>query len=39
MSEVCFLGDAIKTGEVQVKRGRDSDLKILNKILVGMWDE
>jgi predicted N-acetyltransferase YhbS len=39
MSEVCFLGDAIKTGEVQVKRGSDSDLKILNKILVGIWDE
>jgi len=39
MSEVSFLGDAIKTGQVQVKRGSESDLKILNKILVGIWGE
>jgi predicted N-acetyltransferase YhbS len=33
------LGNAIKAGQVQVRRGSDSDLKILNKILVGVWDE
>ena len=33
------LENAIKTGQMQVRRGSGSDLKILNKILVGMWDE
>jgi predicted N-acetyltransferase YhbS len=33
------LKNAIKTGQMQVRRGNDSDLKILNEILVGVWDE
>ena len=39
MSEVYLLGDAIKAGHMQVKGASDADLKILNKILVGIWDE
>jgi len=33
------LENAVKTGQIQVQRGSESDLKILNKILVGVWDE
>jgi len=39
MSEVYLLADAIKAGHMQVKGASDADLKILNKILVGIWDE
>jgi predicted N-acetyltransferase YhbS len=33
------LENAVKTGQMQVQKGSDSDLRVLNKILVGMWDE
>ena len=33
------LENAVKTGQIQVQRGSESDLRILNKILVGVWDE
>ncbi len=39
MTEVYLLDDAIEAGHMQVKGATDADLKILNKILVGIWDE
>lgn len=33
------FGDAVEKGEVRVKRGIEPDLRMLKKILSGIWDE
>jgi hypothetical protein len=33
------MSEAIQTGKIQVKKGTEADLKILEKILTGIWDE
>jgi hypothetical protein len=38
-TEVFLLSDAIEAGHLQVKGATEADLRILNKVLVGIWDE
>jgi recombinational DNA repair ATPase RecF len=33
------LENAVKTGLIRLKKGTEADLKILRKILLGIWDE
>lgn len=39
MNGAQVLRDAIKTKQMLVQRGNDSNLKLLSKILGGIWDE